>query len=370
MVADASTNGSNGATNRYGVESAPGVDSSSDAIISVRHLRKWFDVGGGSLFRRQKSILKAVDDVSFDVDRGKTMGLVGESGCGKTTTLKVLLSLEEPTDGQIFYEGEDIATLSRAGRRELKRSVQAVFQDPWASLNPRMRVGSIIGEPLEVNTNMTKQQIRDRVSDLLVEVGLRPDQGSLFPHEFSGGQRQRIGVARALALNPQVIVLDEPVSALDVSIRAQIMNLLVDLQQEHGLAYLMVAHNLATVRYMCDRMAVMYLGVFQEMGDTESIFNNPVHLYTNALLSAALSSHPDIQREEIILPGEVVSPVDPPPGDVFQTRTPLEVDPNHEYANSRPPLVEVEPDHWVTITPWSTISGAAEQGVNLAATTW
>ncbi len=370
MVADASTNGSNGTANRYGVESAPGIDSSSDAIISIRRLRKWYDVGGGSLFSRKKSILKAVDDVSFDIDRGKTMGLVGESGCGKTTTLKVILGLEEPTEGYIFFEGEDVSTLSRAGKRELKRSVQAVFQDPWASLNPRMRVGSIIGEPLEVNTNMTKQEIRNRVGDLLVEVGLRPDQATLFPHEFSGGQRQRIGVARALALNPQVIVLDEPVSALDVSIRAQIMNLLVDLQQEHGLAYLMVAHNLATVRYMCDRMAVMYLGVFQEMGDTESIFNNPVHLYTNALLSAALSSHPDIQREEIILPGEVVSPVDPPPGDVFQTRTPLEVDANHEYATSRPPLVEIEPDHWVTITPWSTISGAAEQGVNLAATTW
>ena len=228
-----------------------------------------------------------------------------------------------------------------------------------------MRVGSIIGEPLEVNTTMTKGQISTRVQELLQEVGLPPYQASLFPHEFSGGQRQRIGVARALALNPKIIALDEPVSALDVSIRAQIMNLLVDLQQEHGLAYIMVAHNLATVRYMCDRMAVMYLGVVQEMGDTESIFNNPVHLYTNALLSAALPSHPDIQREEIVLPGEVVSPVDPPEGDVFMTRTPLEVDPNHEYANSRPPLVEIEPDHWVVQTPWSTIGNATEQGVDL-----
>ena len=364
------TNGTNGAvaTNMYGVEEAPGVDVNSDAIISVRHLRKWFNVGGGSLFSRNRSILKAVDDVSFDVERGKTMGLVGESGCGKTTTLKVILGLEEPTEGTVYFEGEDVATLSRAGRRELRASVQAVFQDPWASLNPRMRVGSIIGEPLEVNTTMTKGEIRSRVQELLQEVGLRPDQASLFPHEFSGGQRQRIGVARALALNPKVIALDEPVSALDVSIRAQIMNLLVDLQNEHGLAYLMVAHNLATVRYMCDRMAVMYLGVVQEMGDTESIFNNPVHLYTNALLSAALSSHPDVQREEIILPGEVVSPVDPPPGDVFMTRTPLPVDPDHEYATSRPPLEEIEPDHWVTRTPWSTIHAAAEQGIDLAAT--
>ncbi len=359
------TNGTVGQANRYGVEGAPGVDSNSDAIISVRRLRKHFPVGN-SLFSRNKSLLKAVDDVSFDVERGKTMGLVGESGCGKTTTLKVLLGLEEPTDGQIFFEGEDVATMSRAGKRELRSSVQAVFQDPWASLNPRMRVGSIIGEPLEVNTTMTKKQIRDRVAELLQEVGLPAYQASLFPHEFSGGQRQRIGVARALSLNPKVIVLDEPVSALDVSIRAQIMNLLVDLQREHGLAYLMVAHNLATVRYMCDRMAVMYLGVVQEMGDTESIFNNPVHLYTNALLSAALPSHPDIQREEIILPGEVVSPVDPPPGDVFQTRTPLEVDESHEYYRTRPPLTEVEPDHWVSITPWSTIQGAIDQGIDLA----
>ncbi len=360
----ATQNGVSG-VNQYNVEHAPGVDPNSDAIISVRHLRKWFPVGG-ALFSRKKSLLKAVDDVSFDVERGKTMGLVGESGCGKTTTLKVLLGLEEPTEGTIYFEGEDIATMSRAGKRELRSSVQAVFQDPWASLNPRMRVGSIIGEPLEVNTTMTKNQIRSRVQELLQEVGLPPYQASLFPHEFSGGQRQRIGVARALSLNPKVIVLDEPVSALDVSIRAQIMNLLVDLQQEHGLAYLMVAHNLATVRYMCDRMAVMYLGVVQEMGDTESIFNNPIHLYTNALLSAALPSHPDIQREEIILPGEVVSPVDPPPGDVFITRTPLEVDHSHEYANARPPLTEVEPDHWVTITPWSTIGGAKEQGIDLA----
>ena len=209
------TNGtsSNAATNRYGVPSAPGVDSSSDAIISVRHLRKWFPVGN-SFFSRNKSILKAVDDVSFDIERGKTMGLVGESGCGKTTTLKVMLGLEEPTEGQIYFEGEDVATLTRAGRSELRSSVQAVFQDPWASLNPRMRVGSIIGEPLEVNTTMTRGQISTRVQELLQEVGLPPYQASLFPHEFSGGQRQRIGVARALSLNPKVIALDEPVSAL------------------------------------------------------------------------------------------------------------------------------------------------------------
>ena len=343
------------------IEDAPGASNPSDTILQVRHLRKWFDVGGRFLGIGARSWLKAIDDVSFDVRQGRTFGLVGESGCGKTTTLKVILGLEEPTEGHIYWQGEDVATMTRAGRREFRRSVQAVFQDPWSSLNPRMRVQAIVGEPLEIATTMTRQQIRDRVGDLLVEVGLNPYQMNLYPHEFSGGQRQRIGIARALALNPDLICLDEPVSALDVSIRAQIMNLLVDLQDEHGLAYLLVAHNLATVRYMCHEMAVMYLGVVQEMGDTEAIFNNPMHLYTNALISAALPSHPDIRRDEILLPGEVVSPIDPPPGDVFMTRTPVEVDPSHRFANERPPLIEKEPNHWVVETPWSMATDEALQ---------
>ncbi len=337
----------------------PGATNPPDSILQVRRLRKWFDVGGRFLGIGRRTYLKAIDDVSFDVRESRTFGLVGESGCGKTTTLKVILGLEEPTEGHIFWEGEDVAKMSRPGRREFRRSVQAVFQDPWSSLNPRMRVQAIVGEPLEIATTMTRQQIRERVSDLLVEVGLNPYQMNLYPHEFSGGQRQRIGIARALALNPKLICLDEPVSALDVSIRAQIMNLLVDLQNEHGLAYLLVAHNLATVRYMCHEMAVMYLGVVQEMGDTEAIFNNPLHLYTNALISAALPSHPDIVRDEIILPGEVVSPIDPPPGDVFMSRTPIEVDQEHQYANERPPLVLKEPDHWVVETPWSLATDEA-----------
>lgn len=343
------------------IPDAPGASNPADAILQVRHLRKWFDVGGRFLGIGQRSWLKAIDDVNFDVREGRTFGLVGESGCGKTTTLKVILGLEEPTEGNIYWQGEDVATMTRAGRREFRRSVQAVFQDPWSSLNPRMRVQAIVGEPLEIATTMTRGEIRDRVGDLLVEVGLNPYQMNLYPHEFSGGQRQRIGIARALALNPKLICLDEPVSALDVSIRAQIMNLLVDLQNEHGLAYLLVAHNLATVRYMCHEMAVMYLGVVQEMGDTEAIFNNPLHLYTNALISAALPSHPDITRDEIILPGEVVSPIDPPPGDVFMTRTPIEVDQSHQWATERPPLVEKEPDHWVVDTPWSLATDEALQ---------
>jgi oligopeptide/dipeptide ABC transporter ATP-binding protein len=337
------------------VPAAPGVRAGGDAIVQVRNLRKWYEAGGRVLGLGSKSYLKAVDDVSFDIERGKTFGLVGESGCGKTTTLKMLLQLERPTAGHIYFEGEDVATLSAAGRKEFRRSVQAVFQDPWASLNPRMRVADIVAEPLEVSTTMTRRQIKSRVGDLLREVGLNPYQANLYPHEFSGGQRQRIGIARALALNPKVIALDEPVSALDVSIRAQILNLLADLQREHGIAYLLVSHNLAIVRHMCHSMAVMYLGVVQEAGDTRAIFGRPMHLYTKALMSAALPSHPDVVHEEILLPGEVVSPIDPPPGDVFMTRTPLPVDPDHRWAKERPPLIEREPGHWVVETPWSLV---------------
>jgi len=338
------------------VPEVPGVNSTGEAIIQVRNLRKWFPMRSGLFSRKKQQYLKAVDDVSFDIEAGRTFALVGESGCGKTTTFKALLQLEEPTAGEIFYQGEDITTISDAGQAEFKRSVQAVFQDPWTSLNPRMTVRSLVGEPLEIATTMTKKEIDTRVGDVLTEVGLDPYQAKLYPHEFSGGQRQRIGIARALALLPKVIALDEPVSALDVSIRAQIMNLLVDLQKEHDLAYLLIAHNLATVRYMSDTMAVMYVGVVQESGHTKAIFNKPMHIYTKALMSAALPSHPDIEQVELILPGEVVSPIDPPPGDVFMSRTPLAVDPDHQWAKERPPLVEIEPGHWVVKTPWSLVS--------------
>lgn len=343
--------GSVPSTAAAGPAPAPGVAATANAIIQVRHLRKWYAVGTRLFVEPHQ--LKAVDDVSFDIEQGKTFGLVGESGCGKSTTLRVLLGLEEPTSGTIYFEEQDVATLSKAGRREFKRSLQAVFQDPWASLNPRMRVAAIVGEPLQIATTMTARQVKSRVAEVLTEVGLNPYQAKLYPHELSGGQRQRVGIARALALNPRVIALDEPVSALDVSIRAQIMNLLVDLQQAHDLAYVLVAHNLATVRFMCHRLAIMYLGVFQETGATRAVFDTPLHLYTQALMSAALPAHPDVEREEIILPGEVVSPIDPPAGDVFMTRTPLPVDRRHRWAQERPPLVEKEPDHWVVETPWS-----------------
>ena len=319
------------------------VNGSNGALLEVRGLKKHFAVGSGFL-GRNKAMLKAVDGINFQIEPGKTYGLVGESGCGKSTTAKLILQLEEPTDGSFFFEGLDGTALDRENTRYYKSSVQAVFQDPWASLNPRMRVGSIIGEPLEVNSTMTKTEIRNRVGDLLEEVGLQQYQANLFPHEFSGGQRQRIGVARALALNPKLIILDEPVSALDVSIRAQIMNLLEDLQDEHNLTYLLIAHHLATVRYMCDKVGVMYLGRIVEEAETEELFDNPLHPYTRALMSAALPSHPDIEREEIILTGEVPSPVNPPPGCHFHPRCPSGFEPCAET-----PPVETHPvsDHRV-----------------------
>ena len=312
-------------------------------VLRVRDLKKHFPVSQGVFFRR-KAFLKAVDGISFEIEEGKTYGLVGESGCGKTTTAKMILLLENPTGGQILFGEDDAWLLRGAGRKLYKSSVQAVFQDPWSSLNPRMNVRGIIGEPLEVNSRMTRQQVRSKVGELLEEVGLQQYQANLYPHEFSGGQRQRIGVARALALNPKVIVLDEPVSALDVSIRAQIMNLLEDLQSEHGLTYLLIAHHLATVRYMCDKVGVMYLGRIVEEAETEELFDNPLHPYTKALMSAALPSHPDIEREEIILTGEVPSPVDPPSGCHFHTRCPSRFEPCDDVE---PELTEPSPGHKV-----------------------
>ncbi len=313
------------------------MSTSNGTVLELQNLKKHFPVGS-SLFSRNKSFLKAVDGINLQIEEGQTYGLVGESGCGKSTTAKMVLLLEEPTEGTILFEGEDARAFKREDRKRYKSSVQAVFQDPWASLNPRMRVQGIIGEPLEVNSTMTKAQIKDRVNGLLEEVGLQPYQANLFPHEFSGGQRQRIGVARALALNPKLIILDEPVSALDVSIRAQIMNLLEDLQDEHNLTYLLIAHHLATVRYMCDKVGVMYLGRLVEEAETEELFDNPLHPYTKALMSAALPSHPDIEREEIILTGEVPSPVNPPVGCHFHPRCPQVFEP----CADQPPVQTIQ----------------------------
>ncbi len=290
-------------------------------LLEALDLTKHFQVKRG-LFAGSLGTVRAVDGISFSVPSGKTLGLVGESGCGKTTTAKLVLLLETPTGGAIRFQGRDLQALGGQGLREYRRSVQAVFQDPFASLNPRMRVGTIIAEPLVTNEALASAEVRRRVLGLLDVVGLPDRSADLFPHEFSGGQRQRIAIARALAISPKLVVLDEPVSALDVSIRAQILNLLRDLQAQLGLSYLFIAHDLAAVAHMSHAIAVMYLGKIVETGDADTIAKTPKHPYTQALFSAALPTHPEEQREEIILPGEVPSPLNPPAGCRFHPRCP------------------------------------------------
>jgi oligopeptide/dipeptide ABC transporter ATP-binding protein len=290
-------------------------------VIEAEGLTKHFQAKR-SLFGGAPGIVRAVDGVSFAIEPGQTLGVVGESGCGKTTTAKLVLGLEQPTGGTMRFEGRDLATLGSAARRNYRKSVQAVFQDPYASLNPRMRISQIIAEPLVTNETLPAEDVRKRVLKLLDLVGLPERAAELFPHEFSGGQRQRIAIARALALSPKLVVLDEPVSALDVSIRAQILNLLRDLQDELGLSYLFIAHDLAAVAHMSHTIAVMYLGKIVESGESRELALRPKHPYTEALFSAALPSHPDERRDEIILTGEVPSPLNPPSGCRFHPRCP------------------------------------------------
>jgi len=292
-------------------------------LLSAQNLIKHFPVTKGLLLMKTIGQVQAVDDISFTLQQGETLALVGESGCGKTTTAKLILRLEQPTSGQVCIDGKDIQALSGNDLKEYRTMVQAVFQDPWSSLSPRMRVRNIIAEPLVINQKISRAEVEERVKEVLASVGLRPEQANLYPHEFSGGQRQRIAMASALISNPKLIILDEPVSALDVSIRAQIMNLLVDLQQQYNVSYLVIAHHLATTRYMAHDVAVMYLGKIVEKAKTEELFTNPLHPYTRALFSAALPSHPDIEREEIILQGEVPSPINPPRGCRFHPRCPM-----------------------------------------------
>jgi oligopeptide/dipeptide ABC transporter ATP-binding protein len=290
-------------------------------LLEARGLTKHFPVGRGFL-GGGGGVVRAVDDIAFAIEPGQTLGVVGESGCGKTTTAKLVLRLEKPTAGQILFEGQDVAGLEGDGLQSYRKSVQAVFQDPFASLNPRMRVDAIIAEPLVTHERLDAAAVAARVARLLDVVGLPARSKDLFPHEFSGGQRQRIAIARALSLSPRLVVLDEPVSALDVSIRAQILNLLRDLQKELGLAYLFIAHDLAAVAHMSHVIAVMYLGRIVEMGAAARVASAPQHPYTQALFAAALPAHPDEHREEIVLAGEVPSPLNPPSGCRFHPRCP------------------------------------------------
>ncbi|HZY59268.1 MAG TPA: dipeptide ABC transporter ATP-binding protein [Candidatus Binataceae bacterium] len=305
---------------------AASTAAAAHPLVVTEDLVKHFPVGGQGLFAGRKLTVKAVDGVSLRISRGETIGLVGESGSGKSTLGRLILRLIEPTSGRIVFDGRDLATLGRGELRQLRQQMQIVFQDPYASLNPRMRVGSIVGEGIEIHKLAKGRQKRERLVELLKMVGLEADALERYPHEFSGGQRQRIGIARALAVNPRFLVLDEPVSALDVSIQAQIINLLQDLQEQLNLTYLFIAHDLRVVEHISQRVAIMYLGKIVELGSGEQIYTNPRHPYTRALLSAVPMIDPAARQERIPLPGELPSPVDPPPGCSFHPRCPYAKD--------------------------------------------
>jgi len=322
----------------------PREETSLETILEIRNLVKHFEIGGG-LFGGRPAVVKAVDGVSFAIRRGETLGLVGESGCGKTTTGRCILQLERPTSGEVIFEGRDLTRLADSELRVVRRRVQVIFQDPYSSLNPRMTVGQIIAEPLAVHRIVPDRTARAaRVQELLRHAGLLPAMARRYPHELSGGQRQRVGIARALAMEPRLIICDEPVSALDVSIQAQIINLLEDLQAEFGLTYLFVAHDLSVVRHISDRVAVMYLGKIVEITDRKSLYEDPQHPYTKALLSAVPIPDPVVEarREHTVLGGEVPSPLNPPAGCVFHPRCPIAVD---DCRRVVPELREIKPGH-------------------------
>ena len=316
----------------------------ADTLLEIRDLKKYFPVTSGLLLGRVKAWVKAVDGISFSVAEGETLGVVGESGCGKTTTAKLVMAQEAATSGSIEFRGQDVTTLRKRDLMDYRKSVQIVFQDPYSSLSPRMRVGDIIGEPLEVHTDLSKQGVKNRVAEVLELVGLPAEDARLFPHEFSGGQRQRIAIARALSTEAKLIVLDEPVSALDVSIRAHILSLLEQLQRDLGVSYLFIGHDLAAVAHISHRIVVMYLGKIVEVAESLELCSNPMHPYTRALFAASLPSHPDEEREELVLSGEVPSALNPPQGCHFHPRCPFVME---QCSGEEPELKEVAPDHFV-----------------------
>ncbi len=316
----------------------------AEPLVRVKNLKKYFPIHGGVL-GGVIAWVKAVDDVSFDIYEGETLGLVGESGSGKTTAGKTILQLYRPTDGKVYFEGKLINNLKGEELRKLRRNMQIIFQDPYGSLNPRMPISEIIGEPLVVHRLIkSRKEMLDRVVEVMKLVGLRPEYLNRYPHEFSGGQRQRIGIARAIILNPKFVVCDEPVSALDVSIQSQVINLLNDLQEKLKLTYLFIAHDLAVIRHMCDRVVVMYLGKVMEIAENQELFENPLHPYTQALLSAVPVPDPEVKKERIILKGDIPSPINPPSGCVFHTRCPVAMPICKEV---KPKLREIKPGHFV-----------------------
>jgi oligopeptide transport system ATP-binding protein len=320
-------------------------------LLQVKNLKKYFPIKGGILSKTVGHV-QAVDDISFDLYPGETVGLVGESGCGKSTAARTILRLIEPTGGEVFFEGQDILKLGKKPMRALRRQMQIIFQDPYASLNPRMTVASIVGEPLEIHKIAKGRAKEERVANILEKVGLRPEHMRRYPHEFSGGQRQRIGIARALALNPKLIIGDEPVSALDVSIQAQVINLLEDLQGEFNLTYLIIAHDLSVVEHISDRVAVMYLGKIVELATDRELYENPSHPYTEALLSAVPRPDPSIKKQRIILPGDVPSPINPPSGCRFHTRC---LYAKADCKTVEPPLQDVGDGHYVACHYWKEV---------------